>query len=178
MARPPGWLAEMSDLGPLFDPFMPPNTLSVPSTLRTLMAGVLVTCGMVGASAQLPYQDRSLPIATRVLDLLGRMTPEEKFRQLFMVVGEVGPDSARYANGIFGLQLDRGTNAQSATQQLIGGAQGTAGAPLLTRINASQRFFRERTRLGIPFIPYEEALHGLVLPGATQFGCDGSSEKQ
>ncbi|MBL8000818.1 MAG: glycoside hydrolase family 3 C-terminal domain-containing protein [Flavobacteriales bacterium] len=97
------------------------------------------------------------------------MTLEEKFRQLFMVVGEVGPDSARYANGIFGLQLDRGTNAQTATQQVIGHAQGTAGAPLLERINASQRYFRERTRLGIPFIPYEEALHGLVLPGATAF---------
>jgi beta-glucosidase len=110
-----------------------------------------------------------LPIATRVQDLLGRMTPEEKFRQLFMVVGEVGNDSARYTNGIFGLQLDRGTTAQSATQQLIGGAQGTAGTQLLERINASQRYFRDHTRLGIPFIPYEEALHGLVLPGATQF---------
>jgi beta-glucosidase len=119
--------------------------------------------------AQLPYQDHSLPIATRVQDLLARMTPEEKFRQLFMVVGEVGNDSARYRNGIFGLQLDRGTSAQSATQQLIGGAQGTAGAQLLERINAHQRYFRERTRLGIPFIPYEEALHGLVLPGATAF---------
>jgi beta-glucosidase len=95
-----------------------------------------------------------------VQDLLGRMTPDEKFRQLFMVVGEVGNDSARYRNGIFGLQLDRGTGAQTATQQLIGGAQGTAGAQLLDS---------ERTRPGIPFIPYEEALHGLVLPGATAF---------
>ncbi|MBK9513894.1 MAG: hypothetical protein IPO05_09785 [Flavobacteriales bacterium] len=61
--------------------------------------------------AQLPFQDPARPIAERVQDLLGRMTPEEKFRQLFMVVGEVGPDSARYRNGIFGLQLDRGTDA-------------------------------------------------------------------
>lgn len=119
--------------------------------------------------AQLHYTNPDLPVHSRVEDLLGRMTPEEKFRQLFMVVGEVGPDSARYANGIFGLQLDRGTNAQNATQQLIGGAQGTAGAPLLKRINASQHYFLKHTRLGIPFIPYEEALHGLVLPGATQF---------
>lgn len=123
----------------------------------------------VATTAQLPYADRGLPIPSRVHDLIVRMTPEEKFRQLFMVVGEVGNDSARYRNGIFGLQLDRSTNAQNATQQLIGGAQGTAGAALLERINAHQRFFRERTRLGIPFIPYEEALHGLVLPGATAF---------
>ena len=52
---------------------------------------------------------------------------------------------------------------------MIGSAQGTPGGSLLERINATQRYFRERTRLGIPFIPYEEALHGLVLPGATQF---------
>jgi beta-glucosidase len=130
---------------------------------------MLVVCGTCAVHAQLPYQDAALPINTRVQDLLGRMTPEEKFRQLFMVVGEVRSDSALYASGIFGLQLDRGTNAQSATQQLIGNAQGTAGAQLLERINAHQRYFRERTRLGIPFIPYEEALHGLVLPGATAF---------
>lgn len=169
MARPPGWLAEMSELGPLYDSTMHPQLNHPGSILRAFTAGVLVMCGTAVARAQLPYQDRSLPIATRVQDLLGRMTPEEKFRQLFMVVGEVGNDSARYRNGIFGLQLDRGTNAQSATQQLIGGAQGTAGTQLLERINASQRYFRERTRLGIPFIPYEEALHGLVLPGATAF---------
>ncbi len=134
--------------------------------LATLLSSLVIG---VSLHAQLPYQDRSLPINTRVQDLLARMTPEEKFRQLFMVVGEVGPDTAHYANGIFGLQLDRGTNAQSATQQLIGGAQGTQGAQLLDRINAHQRYFREHTRLSIPFIPYEEALHGLVLPGATQF---------
>ncbi len=125
----------------------------------------------LGASlhAQLPYQDPALPINTRVQDLLGRMTPEEKFRQLFMVVGEVGPDSARYRNGIFGLQLDRRNADNGAAQQLIGNAQGSDAQQLLTRINAHQRFFRERTRLGFPFIPYEEALHGLVLPGATAF---------
>lgn len=64
---------------------------------------------VLGASlqAQSPYQDRSRRTEQRV----GRMTPEEKFRQLFMVVGEVGNDSARYRNGIFGLQLDRGADA-------------------------------------------------------------------
>jgi len=148
---------------------MPNITPTGANVLRSFLAGVLVAVAPCVAHAQLPYQDASLPIATRVQDLIARMTPEEKFRQLFMVVGEVGNDSARYRNGIFGLQLDRSTNAQNATQQLIGGAQGTAGAAFLKRINAHQRYFRERTRLGIPFIPYEEALHGLVLPGATAF---------
>jgi beta-glucosidase len=138
-----------------------------PRSLFVVLA--LLVAAAVVAQRPLPYQNAALPTEQRVHDLLARMTPAEKFRQLFMVVGEVGPDSARYANGIFGLQLDRGTDATSATQQLIGGAQGTAGAQLRQRINATQRYFRERTRLGIPFIPYEEALHGLVLPGATAF---------
>ncbi|MFN8350617.1 MAG: glycoside hydrolase family 3 N-terminal domain-containing protein [Flavobacteriales bacterium] len=131
-----------------------------------LTAALLFAAGVL---AQRPYQDPALPTATRVQDLLGRMTPEEKFRQLFMVVGEVGPDSARYRNGIFGLQLDRNTADNGASQQLIGNAQGSDAEQLLKRINAHQHFFRERTRLGIPFIPYAEALHGLVLPGATAF---------
>jgi beta-glucosidase len=37
------------------------------------------------------------------------------------------------------------------------------------RVNAIQRYFVERTRLGIPIIPFEEALHGLKAPGATVF---------
>ena len=138
------------------------------ATFFPLLVGVALLTA-TPSHAQVTYQDPSHPTEQRVQDLLGRMTPEEKFRQLFMVVGEVGPDSARYRNGIFGLQLDRNTADNSASQQLIGNAQGSNAAQLLKRINAHQRYFRERTRLGIPFIPYEEALHGLVLPGATAF---------
>ena len=38
-----------------------------------------------------------------------------------------------------------------------------------TYINAAQKWSMERTRLGIPMIMHEEALHGLVAPGATSF---------
>ncbi len=37
------------------------------------------------------------------------------------------------------------------------------------RINAIQRYFVDRTRLGIPIIPFEEAVHGFVRDGATMF---------
>jgi beta-glucosidase len=37
------------------------------------------------------------------------------------------------------------------------------------RHNAMQRFFRTRTRLGIPALPFEEAVHGLMRRGATVF---------
>ena len=36
-------------------------------------------------------------------------------------------------------------------------------------INEIQKYFVEETRLGIPIIPFDEALHGLVREGATAF---------
>jgi len=46
-----------------------------------LTAGVTVT-GSASAAALLPYQDPSLPVATRVDDLLARMTLDEKLGQM------------------------------------------------------------------------------------------------
>ncbi|HRG94225.1 MAG TPA: glycoside hydrolase family 3 protein, partial [Chitinophagaceae bacterium] len=40
---------------------------------------------------------------------------------------------------------------------------------LAKKINRIQRFFVDSTRLGIPIIPFDEALHGLVRDGATVF---------
>ena len=37
------------------------------------------------------------------------------------------------------------------------------------RVNGIQKYFVERTRLGIPIIPFEEALHGFYGNGATAF---------
>ncbi len=37
------------------------------------------------------------------------------------------------------------------------------------KINAIQKYFVERTRLGIPIIAFDEGLHGLVREGATSF---------
>lgn len=104
------------------------------------------------------YRDASLPIDARVVDLLGRMTLEEKFWQLFMIPGNLDDPANDYSNGIFGLQVSAAARGAAAT------ARGHA-----ERINAIQRFFVERTRLGIPIIPFEEALHGLATDGATMF---------
>jgi beta-glucosidase len=40
---------------------------------------------------------------------------------------------------------------------------------LREKINSIQKFFVEKTRLGIPIIAFDEALHGLVREGATSF---------
>jgi beta-glucosidase len=102
-----------------------------------------------------PYKDASLPIDARVRDLLARMTLEEKCWQLFMIPGDLDNPANDYSKGIFGLQISVGPDAT---------ARRHAG-----RINAIQRYFVEKTRLGIPIIPFEEAVHGLQRDGATMF---------
>jgi beta-glucosidase len=110
-----------------------------------------------GQSPQLPYRNAALPVDARVRDLLGRMTLEEKFWQLFMVPGDLDDPRNDYSHGIFGLQVRTSdTTAAAARRQA-------------EKINQIQRYFVEHTRLGIPIIPFEEGLHGLVARNATVF---------
>ncbi len=121
----------------------------------TLLFFGFAACGRPGDSGAgpLPYRDARRSIDRRVEDLLARMTPEEKFRQLFMVAGDLDAGTAAYGDGIFGLQVRGPADARAAA----------------AKIDAIQKFFVEGTRLGIPIVPFEEALHGLVAPGATAF---------
>lgn len=116
-----------------------------------------------------PYRNPRLPVSERVQDLLGRMTLEEKFWQLYMSPGSLDDPSHDYRHGSFGLQI-AGTEGGAGGPGTQGSATpGNSAAAHAERVNAVQRFFVERTRLGIPIIPFDEALHGLVRTGATAF---------
>ena len=114
-----------------------------------------VSASIAGAQAAPAYRDSTLPVETRVKDLLGRMNADEKFWQLFMIPGDLDDSTHDYRNGVFGLQvrLPAGTRARDHAE----------------KINAIQRFFVEKTRLGIPMRPFEEAAHGLLAEDATVF---------
>ncbi len=118
-------------------------------------------------SAQI-YKDPSQGTALRVQDLMSRMTWEEKCYQLFMVPGDTNLLHGQLSHGIFGLQV----SAQSAGD--IGGQglsyQTSQPAKVqMDRLNTIQKYCVEETRLGIPILPFDEALHGLVRNGATAF---------
>lgn len=139
--------------------------------------------------AQTPtYKDASQPIDARVEDLLKRMTLEEKVAQMVTIwehkgtiqtpQGDFDPAKASKAfpNGLG--QIARPSDKRGVEAPATGGA-GAAGAAAgvanrtaaetARYINAAQRWSVENTRLGIPMIFHEEALHGYTAPGATSF---------
>ncbi len=137
---------------------------------RTIM---FATCGAFAASApalfaqspdrSAPYLNPALPTADRVHDLLGRMSIEDKFWQLFMIPGDLDDSTNDYSHGVFGLQTSVAPRGHAAIPPAA------AARAHAERINAMQRYFVERTRLGIPIIPFEEAVHGLAKEGAIVF---------
>ena len=131
------------------------------------------------------YKDASRPVAVRVEDLLKRMTIEEKVAQMVAIweakgriqtaSGDFDPAKASRAfpNGLG--QIARPSDKRGVDTTGAGAAGAVAGASnrnateTARYINAAQRWSVEKTRLGIPMIMHEEALHGYVAPGATSF---------
>jgi beta-glucosidase len=138
---------------------------------RNLLLFFLLTgnYGIAFSQGTLLYKDKLQPVEKRVQDLLGRMTSEEKFWQLFMIPGDLdNADSNQYKNGLFGFQVSAASKGDAVGQMLNYGTDENAEA-LALKINRIQKYFVEKTRLGIPIIPFDEALHGLVREGATVF---------
>ena len=130
---------------------------------------LLLTVNSLFSQTTPAYKQPDLPIEERVKDLLQRMTPEEKFWQLFMIPGDLGNDPSRYKNGIFGFQVNTVQQQQGAAAQLLNYKAGQTAQQTLGKINTIQKYFVEQTRLGIPIIAFDEALHGLVRNEATAF---------
>jgi beta-glucosidase len=130
------------------------------------------------------YKDPRQPVERRVEDLLSRMTLDEKVAQLLTIWEQksrvqtadgqfdAAKASAAFPNGIGGFA--RPSDYRGVTQS--NGAAGAAGAAVnrdasqtAKYINAAQHWAVEHTRLGIPILMHEEALHGYVARGATSF---------
>lgn len=137
--------------------------------LLALMLGTCVLAPPAAAQQQAPlYKDPSQRLDARVADLLGHMTLEEKVAQMEAISPERGLDSL-FADGDtanygppnsrlgFGAVTGLGFAARGGPRQ---------HADLANRI---QQYFIERGRLGVPVIITEEALHGLVAQGTTNY---------
>jgi beta-glucosidase len=113
-------------------------------------------------SAAAPYRNPALPIEQRAADLLNRMTLDEKIEQLrggrtsiYGIVDPTGKFTEKDLRGNF-RQIYSMHSRLSPHDQAV-------------YRNALQRYAVEKTRLGIPQIFQDEALHGYTAEGATSF---------
>ena len=119
--------------------------------------------------AQQPnYKNPALPIEQRVEDLISRMTLEEKVAQLtsfFSRDTSAFDEEGNFISGQDTAILNRGTG--TFFSWIFWRIQSPRKRALC--VNGIQRYMLEKTRLGIPVLMFNEALHGLMVPGATSF---------
>jgi beta-glucosidase len=139
--------------------------------MRKYVAGCLFVLMTISTHGQAQpdsaaYKDPHLGVERRVADLLRRMTLEEKIAQ----IGGLGHRDSDY--------LDANGNFDPVRAEPIfrngAGMTGRLGLHRSPRqsaelFNVIQRYLIEHTRLGIPALFTDEALHGFMSEGSTSF---------
>jgi beta-glucosidase len=131
---------------------------------KRIIAGLFVTVGLMSCATRnavaegelLDYRNPDLPVERRVVDLIGRMTLEEKIAQLQNVFPDKVPTISK--DGVGGIT---GVPYEGSFSSPLEG--------LVKSSNTVQKRIIENTRLGIPVIFHDEALHGFCKNGATSF---------
>ncbi len=147
------------------------------------LVGVLVL-SQTRAAARTPapqtpdYRNAQLPLARRVSDLLNRMTMEEKVAQvttLWVRKPQVEPntdfsvDRGDFSPEKAATVMKHGIGQIARQRERKGAGQSAEFA------NALQKWLREQTRLGIPAMFHDEALHGHMAQGSTSFPTPSSN---
>jgi beta-glucosidase len=126
-----------------------------------------------------PYKNAALPPERRVKDLLSRMSLEEKAAQM-MGVWQEKAQKLVDGQGNFDLKKARAAFRRGHGIGQVGRPSDAGSTPLepwkgrnarqmAELTNAIQKFFIERSRLGIPVIFHEECLHGHAAVSGTSF---------
>ena len=144
--------------------------MKIPRPFSSLFCLVAISLLSAAASAQTasappadaPYLNPKFTVNERVADLLSRMTLEEKVDQISggydTIQGVIDP------TGTYDLQ-----KARAALEQMDNPDFTITPRESAILRNAVQRWFVEKTRLGIPFLFQGEALHGDMEDGSTSF---------
>jgi len=107
------------------------------------------------------YKSAAQPIDIRVNDLLRRMTLEEKVAQMEAIAPGPGRGIDSLLQG--GDTAQYGAKGKRLSFGAITGAPRGTPRQRAEAINRLQKYFIEETRLGIPIIVTDEALHGVVI---------------
>ncbi|MGH7600668.1 MAG: glycoside hydrolase family 3 N-terminal domain-containing protein, partial [bacterium] len=122
--------------------------------ILTLFFTIFVSAFAQDTKAKFPYFNPKLPVEERVQDLVNRMSIEEKITQLQCEIQAVDGRDSIITKGLGNLAISlRPLGPREAAE----------------KANRIQKLAIEKTRLGIPSIIHDEALHGLVGKEATSF---------
>ncbi len=118
------------------------------------------------------YKQSEAPIEERLRDLLSRMTLEEKAAQMVGIWNEMADTLVDEAGNFDENKAAEAFKAGHGLGQVgrpssAGKGHGARGQAVLT--NKIQKFFLEKSRLGIPVIFHEECLHGQAAIDGTSF---------
>ncbi len=144
-------------------------------TRLSCLAYLVLAASLAGQEpAPAPYRDPSLGVDARVKDLVQRMTLEEKVAQLQGFLSRdphAFNDKGEFVGGADAAALAKGAGSVWVLPPGGVGGDRFAGNPRdrIVKMNAVQKFMREKTRLGIPLFSFAEALHGYMAAGATSF---------
>src|SRR5213595_1306931 len=136
------------------------------SRAKAALLGLALMPVTTSAQARVPYLDPAQPIERRVDDLLGRMTLEEKVAQMLCLWQ--GKRAITDRDGRFDpSRAPKWFRIGVGRIERPGEGHGARAEAEFT--NAIQRWVKDSTRLGIPVLFHEEALHGLEAEQATSF---------
>jgi beta-glucosidase len=142
----------------------------------TAIAMIVLASAIVAHGQDSPrYRDPKRPVNERVADLLARMTIEEKVAQLQVIwvrKAEIQDADGRFNPAKAKAILGNGIGQVSRASEIAGTATGPRSRSPRQHaeyVNAIQKWVLENTRLAIPVMFHEEALHGLAAPAGTNF---------
>ncbi|HEY1305454.1 MAG TPA: glycoside hydrolase family 3 N-terminal domain-containing protein [Vicinamibacterales bacterium] len=141
-----------------------------------LVAAVTGAIVLLDAQGSTPlYRQANAPVDARVADLLMRMSVEEKIAQLQGIWNskrEIEDAQGRFdptkAKALIGSGIGEVARPSEIGRRDVGRAVRPAREHAVF-VNAVQKWLIENTRLAIPAMFHEEALHGLTAPGGTHF---------
>ena len=137
---------------------------------RTACIAILISSGIAMNAQDPPYKNPKLPVEQRVADLLQRMTIEEKVAQLSCVMDtDLLPGAQKIS--------EKGKFSPERAQTVLKNGIGEVtflGSPAGPRQSAElrgamQKWLIGNTRLGIPALVHDEALHGYAAAGGNSY---------
>jgi beta-glucosidase len=143
-------------------------------SLNALVAVGFALLLSLNGFAQVPaYKNKSLAPKTRAMDLLSRMTLDEKLMQMQCIWGkksQILNEKGAFDETKAVAYLKNGLGEIARLSENKGpNSVGHSPATAAQLYNSIQRFFIEKTRLGIPVMVHEESLHGQQTRDATNF---------